>query len=212
MVPEAPTSSAAGQPPAPIDQRLVELTLLAVLGRFAELTHWRQALTSPPGQREREALLQVHLFAGFPRVVEAFGVLDGAGGLGSAGPDELLREAPNRPRGRLFFERIYRQRSDQVAEALERYHPELAEWVLGHAYGRVLSRPGLSLLERELLAVVALIATEQERQLASHVRGAVALGATPDELTELLNSLRGHLPVEAVERARRVIEHFARRA
>ena len=155
-----------------LPRSLIDLTVLAVLGRFEALRAWRRSLVEPPGRAHREALLQVHLFAGFPRLVEAFGVLEECGGLGPIGPEELLGWPPDRGRGLELFGRIYAAQSAAVAGSLERFHPELAEWVLGHAYGRVLSRPGLPGEHRELLAVAALIATDQERQLASHVRGA----------------------------------------
>ncbi len=192
----------------PLPRSLVELTVLAVLGRFEALRAWRRGLTEQPGVAHREALLQVHLFAGFPRLVEAFGVLEECGGLGPAGPGERLGWAPDRVRGREFFERIYAAQSAAVAGALERFHPELAEWILGHAYGRVLTRPGLAEKQRELLAVAALIATDQERQLASHVRGAARLGAGRAEFEALLGWLGELLDAEQVERARRVVERF----
>ncbi len=182
--------------------------MLAVLGRFQALEAWRRDLGEEPGVAHREALLQVHLFAGFPRLVEAFGVLEQCGGLGATGPGERLGWAPDRDRGREFFERIYAAQSAAVAGSLERFHPELAEWVLGHAYGRVLTRPGLAAEQRELLAVAALIATDQERQLASHVRGAARLGAGRADFEVLLGWLGELLPTEQVDRARRVIERF----
>jgi 4-carboxymuconolactone decarboxylase len=77
-----------------------------------------------------------------------------------------------------------------VRTLLHDAHPDFARWILGHAYGRVLTRPGLSAAQRELLAVVALAALGQERQLASHLRGAVRCGATPADLSATLESVR----------------------
>ena len=191
-----------------LPRSLIDLTVLAVLGRFEALRAWRRSLVEPPGRAHREALLQVHLFAGFPRLVEAFGVLEECGGLGPIGPEELLGWLPDRGRGLELFGRIYAAQSAAVAGSLERFHPELAEWVLGHAYGRVLSRPGLPGEQRELLAVAALIATDQERQLASHVRGAGRLGAGRADLEALLAALAELLPADQIERARRVVERF----
>lgn len=192
----------------PLPRSLIELTVLAVLGRFEALRAWRKGLAEVPGRAHREALLQVHLFAGFPRLVEACGVLEECGGLGPIGPEERLGWQPDRGRGLELFGRIYAAQSAAVAGSLERFHPELAEWVLGHAYGRVLTRPGLSGEQRELLAVAALIATDQERQLASHVRGAARLGAGRADLEALLEALSELLPADQIERARRVVERF----
>ena len=60
-------------------------------------------------------------------------------------------------------------------------HPDLAEWMVVEGYGKVLSRPQLDARERELAVLGILAADAQERQLESHVRGALRVGATPDE-------------------------------
>jgi 4-carboxymuconolactone decarboxylase len=68
-------------------------------------------------------------------------------------------------------------------ERMEGLHPELAAWILEDGYGRVLSRPGLTGRERELLAVAALAALPGAGpQLESHERGARRLGATAAEV------------------------------
>ena len=66
------------------------------------------------------------------------------------------------------------------------FHPELAEWILDDGYGRVLSRPGLSIRERELIVVAVLSALRLPKQLESHVRGALRVGATPREVAAML--------------------------
>ena len=100
--------------------------------------------------------------------------------------------------------------SGQPAPAmLARHHPDFARWILEHAYGRVLARPGLSADRRELLAVAALAALGQDRQLASHARGAVRCGASVAEVLAALECLRGLVPDERRLAARRVVERFA---
>lgn len=193
------------------DLRLLRLFSAAVLGRFDELAELRR--NAPPGEpdrRWREALLQVHVFAGIPRGVEAYAVLEAQGGLGScAGEEETLDAAQRLARGEAFFRRIYEQDSRAVRGMLERQHPDFARWVLLHAYGSVLTRPGLDARLRELLAVCALAALGQERQLASHVRGARRCGATHEEIAEALAVLVGLAEPERLERARRVFERYA---
>jgi alkylhydroperoxidase/carboxymuconolactone decarboxylase family protein YurZ len=49
--------------------------------------------------------------------------------------------------------------------------------MIEEGYGRVLSRPGLGALERELVAVAVLAACGWERQLVSHLLGAARVGA-----------------------------------
>src|SRR5439155_26057054 len=71
--------------------------------------------------------------------------------------------------------------ADRVAAALSTLHPLLPAWTKEFAYGRVLSRPGLSLVERELLAVAILTALGgADDALLGHMRAAVRLGADRD--------------------------------
>jgi 4-carboxymuconolactone decarboxylase len=65
------------------------------------------------------------------------------------------------------------------------YHPELADWILEEGYGRVLSRPVLSIRERELIVVAVLSALRLPLQLESHVRGALRVGATAGEVAAM---------------------------
>ena len=193
------------------ERRLVRLSAAIALGRW----------DGEPDRRWREVLLQAHLFAGFPRVVEAASVLGEAGGLGPCGPDELEPAAPcgsaagppggaDLAGGSALFERIYGEQTPGVRAALERAHPLLARWIAEHAYARVLARPGLAPDRRELCAVAALAAQEQERQLAAHARGAVRLGATRAEVQEMLVEIADLLSPAALQRAREVIAHFTR--
>lgn len=171
------------------DRRLLRLFLACTLGNWDEARRARnEAGPGEPDRRWREALLQVHLFAGIPRQVEAAQVLAQAGGLGALDPDEIEGATVVDPlaRGTRLFDRIYADDAESVRSMLARGHPEFERWVLEHAYGRVLSRPGLAPDRRELLAVVALATLGQERQLASHARGALRCGATPGELDAAL--------------------------
>ena len=192
------------------DRRLLRLSTAVVLGRWDVAQELRA--NAPPGEPDRgwrEAVLQAHLFAGFSRVVEAYGVLGAAGGLGEPTAEEVLDE-PERPeRGRALFDVIYGEHADRVRRFLREGHPDFARWIEGHAYGRILSRPGLEPASRELLAVAALAALGQERQLASHARGSLRCGADPKDVAEAVQAVADLIEPERLERARRVLERFA---
>ncbi|HEX6883746.1 MAG TPA: carboxymuconolactone decarboxylase family protein [Planctomycetota bacterium] len=195
------------------DRRLVRLSAAIALGRWDELRALRHA--APPGEpdrRWREVLLQSHLFAGFPRTVEAAGVLAAAGGLGAPEADETDEEAhaPDPAAGEALFDAIYGARAAAVRAELAGGHPLLARWIAEHAYARVLARPGLAPDRRELCAVAALAVQGQERQLASHARGAVRLGATPGEVVATLEELAPWMGADDLARAREVVAHFGR--
>jgi protein required for attachment to host cells len=62
--------------------------------------------------------------------------------------------------------------------------------VVVEGYGKTLSREGLNLQHRELLIVAALAALGWTRQLYSHLRGAMNVGASQDECRAVLDILR----------------------
>lgn len=192
------------------DRRLLRLVLCVQRGRFEELAPLVEAAPAgEPDRAWREALLQTQLFAGIPRVVEAFARLERLGGTGALEDDERSPEADpgeaaRRARGAALFARIYGANADAVRASLQGFHPLLAGWIEGHAYGRVLARPGLDLARRELLAIVCLCALDQERQLASHVRGALAVGverAALQEAARLVEQTAGAAAAALLERA-----------
>ena len=193
------------------ERRLVRLSTAIVLGNWEVVREVReQAEGGEPNRAWREAVLQVHLFAGVPRQVEAYEVLDRAGGLGALEAGEAL-DAPADPReGTELFETIYGRNAEAVRARLRGFQPDFATWVLGHAYGRVLSRPGLSADRRELLAVAALAATGQDRQLASHARGAIACGASAEKVRATLDAIEDLVDPGHLDRARAVVARFAR--
>jgi 4-carboxymuconolactone decarboxylase len=175
---------------SPGERRLCALFGAAVLGNWPRLKQWRASMPeSEVGRGVREAILQVHLFAGMPRGVEAWNVLQEAGGVGVVDPEE--HESPTEGLGAVLFQRIYADDAGTVKAHLERQHPVHAQWILQHAYGTVLARDGLTPRMREILACVALALTGQERQLISHVRGAVRCGADRVELLEALECVHG---------------------
>ena len=191
---------------SPKDQRLARLVACIALGRCVALGELRQgAPESEPDREWREAFLMTHLFAGFPRAVEAALVLARAGGLGE--PDSQEQEEVQAPlaAGQALFQTVYAEQTGAVTSALRGAHPLLESWILGHAYGRVLSRPGISPARRELLAIAALAALGQERQLGSHVRGALRCGAEPLQIIGILDSIADLVDPGDLQRAKRLV-------
>lgn len=52
-------------------------------------------------------------------------------------------------------------------------------------WGQIWSRPGLELRQRSLCTVAALVALGDAREVRTHLRGALNLGVTPEELSEV---------------------------
>ena len=65
------------------------------------------------------------------------------------------------------------------------FHPDLAAWILEDGYGKVLSRPVLTVRERELLIVAVLGTLNVPAQLKSHQLGAVRVGAGEAEVKQM---------------------------
>jgi 4-carboxymuconolactone decarboxylase len=130
----------------------------------------------------REAILQTYLFAGYASTINAFIVLNDLGVKGS-----YLREGePSleewEHRGRDLCRRIYGKHYEKLMENMQQLHPDLAEWMIWEGYGKVLSRPFLSPRVRELLIVAMTAVLQVERQFHSHVKGALHVGASREEL------------------------------
>lgn len=169
-------------------ERLARIVAAAAAGRSAELPGlYREAQQSgiPPGDLA-EATLQVFLFAGYPRTIVAFQALRSV----SADP------APSEPdrrdfteRGRETFEKVYGKHTGAVLKMLAQLHPDFARYVVHDAYGQVLGRPFLPLVERELLAVAMLAALELPEQLKAHLRGARRAGASEAEVELVLTTV-----------------------
>lgn len=192
------------------DRRLVRLFAACVLGRFDVLRELRGSCAADePDRRWRETVLQVHVFAGFPRQVEAHGVLEECGGLGPFEAGELGSAPDALARGARLFDTIYGKNAPEIRAMLAGYHPDFSEWMHAHAYAKILARDGLPPSMRELLACAALAALGQPRQLASHSRGAVRCGATPKEVHEVLDVISDLVDPARVIEARRVLERFA---
>jgi 4-carboxymuconolactone decarboxylase len=72
-----------------------------------------------------------------------------------------------------------------IANATELTAP-FQDFLTRYAWGEVWSRPGLSRRDRSIITLSALVTLGAEHEIAMHVRGAIANGLTPTEITEIL--------------------------
>ena len=133
-----------------------------------------------------EGLLQGVLFYGFPRSITAFEILRNE--WPGPPPDAARTRTPAQEvsDGRALFAAIYATNTAAVERMLADAHGELRDFVLEVAYGRILSRPQLPAVARELIAIGVLAALEQTPQMVGHGRGAIRLGAARTEVREAL--------------------------
>lgn len=159
--------------------RLARLTAAAVRGRERDVRReLRAALAEDVDiHRLHETLLQLVPFAGYGRAINAFGELD------ALRPERPFRRERGTSNGASLCRKIYGPSYGPLMRRLNALHPDLAAWILRDGYGRVLSRGGLTIKERELLAVAALAALPGlDKQLESHRRGAKRVGATAAQI------------------------------
>jgi 4-carboxymuconolactone decarboxylase len=133
-----------------------------------------------------ECFLQLYLFAGFPAALEAMRTLSNVWPSDETVQNEPLSYPDFIDRGKNLFDLIYAGNAGRVKAAMANLSPELSRWTLIDGYSRTLSRPGLDASTRELAVVAVLTQLGWQRQLLSHMLGAINAGATRGDLREAL--------------------------
>jgi 4-carboxymuconolactone decarboxylase len=90
-------------------------------------------------------------------------------------------------RGREILDRMDPEQGSRILAALDDIAPDFARMLTEFAFGEVLARPGLDLKTREIATVAALAALgTAPAQLRVHIRAAINLGWTREEIVELM--------------------------
>lgn len=149
-----------------------------------------------------EALLQAHLFVGFPDALNALALWREASGLPAPAPGED-DPAGWEARGERVCAAVYGANYEKLRRNVRALHPDVDGWMVAGGYGRVIGRGGLDLATRELCIAALLAAWDAPRQLHSHLRGALNAGASAaevDEAVEVACSLLDAARAEGVRR------------
>lgn len=183
------------------DRLLVAVAALGALG-FPERLRWmlRAALRVGVSRREiREVMVQLVPYCGWAVGLNALTV---AREILGADADEPAGDGPGasslpatreelQALGWATARRVNAQ-FDRVAEGVGSIDPDLVPYLTETAYGYVYNRPGLTLRERELVAVAILTALNQVPQLKYHIRGALNAGASAAEAREVIIQMHLH--------------------
>jgi 4-carboxymuconolactone decarboxylase len=148
-----------------------------------------------------ELLLQTYLFAGFPRALNAMREwrrLRPEPISGNEAADAARWDAD----GTATCSAVYGTMYERLRENIRALHPMLDDWMITEGYGKVLSRPGLDLQRRELCIVAACAAENQDRQLHSHLRGALNVGVAPTVVTATIDALADVLDRDRLQSVR----------
>ena len=139
-----------------------------------------------------EVILQSYLFAGFPRTLNAAREWRRVSGREAPHADDgerLDRAEEWRRQGEATCAIVYGPFYEKLRNNIRGLHPALDAWMIVEGYGKVLSRPALDLARRELCIVAACAASRQERQLHSHLHGALHAGASESAITDTLAAI-----------------------
>lgn len=136
-----------------------------------------------------ETLLQNYLFAGYPTALLSLKILK------DVYPNKKLTKAADmnlyhfRKRGELNCKKVYGNKYEKLISNVKNFSPDMAEWLVLEGYGKVLSRKGLSMMERELCIVAVLTVLKFDDQLYSHINGAYRAKTSIDEIYSVIRSL-----------------------
>jgi 4-carboxymuconolactone decarboxylase len=160
----------------------------------------------------REVILQTYLFAGFASTINAMIVFNRL----VPGNKDYLREIGEslelwRERGIELCKQVYGNQFEKMVENMNQLHPDLADWMIIEGYGKVLSRPFLNPMIRELLIVAMTAVLNVERQFHSHVRGALNVGAKPDEISRVFAETKSFMDPATIPTLEKLLQQILSR-
>ena len=156
-----------------------------------------------------ELILQSHLFTGLPRALNA--MREWRRLVPAVHSPSIDDPSHWRERGEGTCALVYGDMYDTLRSNIVALHPALDDWMIVDGYGKVLGRPGLDLARRELCIVAACAISRQDRQLHSHLHGALNVGVAPDALSGAVDALADLLGAERAESVRLLLGRVARR-
>jgi 4-carboxymuconolactone decarboxylase len=173
--------------------KLVRLSAIITRGSEAELRAGiADVREGVPAEWVEEVVLQSYLFAGFPRGLTAAREWRRISGREAPITDEGADYGNVdewRAEGERTCARVYGARYRTLRANVRALHPALEAWMIVEGYGKVLSRPGLDLPRRELCVIASCAAARQDRQLHSHLHGALNAGAAPGDVKAAIDAI-----------------------
>lgn len=132
----------------------------------------------------REAIYQCAPFIGFPKTLNALGVLNEVFKERNIEPPAAaatVSENERYKKGKEIQEKLYGDEIKQAMKGLpDNLGDEAARFLTEVCFGDFYTRQGLDIKTRELLALVILVTKDDERTLRSHIKGSIKAGNTPE--------------------------------
>lgn len=183
--------------------RLVRLSAILAGGSEAQARRvLTDAVTTIDPVWVEEVILQTYLFAGFPRALNAAREWRRISGREAPVDDEGTSFNADQliERGEATCATVYGPFYARLRHNIRALHPALDSWMIVEGYGKVLGRPALDLARRELCVVAACAIARQDRQLHSHLHGALHAGASPAQVDAALLAVADLLEPDDVKR------------
>jgi 4-carboxymuconolactone decarboxylase len=122
----------------------------------------------------------------------------------------MQREENRYERGLATMRTMFGLGIDSALNSLEATSPGLARYLVEFPFANVYTHPGLDLKTREMLTVAALtVLGYPQAELKDHIRGALNVGCTPDQILEIILQMAIYFgfpaALEAVKTAASVI-------
>ncbi len=170
-----------------------------------------EALREGVGPELEEVLLQSYVFVGYPRTLNALASWRALSERPPAPPttDDLDAWAE---RGVRLCREVFGTAYEDFRDRLRGIHPDLERWIVSEAYGKVLGRPGLPLVDRELAIAAGMIGLGAPDPLFSHLRGALNVGAPAHLVEAAVEHAAALVDTERAEKARSVWARVRARA
>jgi 4-carboxymuconolactone decarboxylase len=159
-----------------------------------------------------EIILQSYLFAGFPRALNAARAWRAVSERPApeVDPEALVANLDMwRDLGERTCAIVYGSSYEKLRKNIRELHPALDEWMIVDGYGKVLSRPGVDIRTRELCVVAACAVAGQQRQLHSHLRGALNAGASAGDVAAVLEAIGDLIARDDLARYRQLLQKAA---
>lgn len=160
------------------------------------------ALAAVRAEWVEEVVLQTYLFAGFPRALNAAREWRRISGRSAPQAHEDTDVYPDQwsTRGEATCATVYGPFYERLRHNIRDLHPALDAWMIVEGYGKVLGRPQLDLARRELCIIAACAIARQDRQLHSHLHGALHTGAHPVVVNATLEAVADLIAEDDVRR------------
>ena len=190
----------------PSVEMLVRLSAVIASRQTDKLSkHFNLIAAETDAVQVEEVILQSYLFLGYPIALNVMALWRE-----KIGPNTSIRSLEDRDtwvlRGEEVCGAVYAGQYDELRAHIRRLHPDLEQWMVQEGYGKVLGRSGLSLVERELCIVALLAVLDVPKQLYSHLRGALNVGAQLWQVSRALEIGLGYAEDDVATRGRRTWE------